>query len=56
MPFLFVSGNTSLTDRIDFTANMNLISTVMLILLMFILTMIIMVATFKKLKLQQMIF
>jgi hypothetical protein len=27
MPFLFVSGNTSLTDRIDFTANMNLIST-----------------------------
>ena len=27
MPFLFVSGNTSLTDRIDFTANMTLLST-----------------------------
>jgi len=27
MPFLFVSGNTVLTDRIDFTANMSLIST-----------------------------
>ena len=27
MPFLFVSGNTILTDVIDFTANMNLIST-----------------------------
>lgn len=27
MPFLFVSGNTILTDRIDFTANMSLIST-----------------------------
>jgi hypothetical protein len=27
MPFLFVSGNTVLTDRIDFTANMTLIST-----------------------------
>jgi hypothetical protein len=27
MPFLFVSGNTSLTDRIDFTANMSLVST-----------------------------
>ena len=27
MPFLFVSGNTVLTDRIDFTANMNLVST-----------------------------
>ncbi len=27
MPFLFVSGNTILTDRIDFTANMNLVST-----------------------------
>ncbi len=27
MPFLFVSGNTVLTDRIDFTADMTLIST-----------------------------
>ena len=27
MPFLFVSGNTSLTDRIDFTANITLLST-----------------------------
>jgi len=27
MPFLFVSGNTVLTDRIDFTANMTLVST-----------------------------
>lgn len=27
MPFLFVSGNTVLTDMIDFTANMNLVST-----------------------------
>ena len=27
MPFLFVSGNTILTDVIDFTANMNLVST-----------------------------
>mgnify|MGYP003350614790 CR=1 FL=1 len=27
MPFLFVSGNTMLTDVIDFTANMSLIST-----------------------------
>jgi hypothetical protein len=27
MPFLFVSGNTVLTDVIDFTANMNLVST-----------------------------
>ena len=27
MPFLFVSGNTMLTDVIDFTANMNLVST-----------------------------
>jgi hypothetical protein len=27
MPFLFVSGNTVLTDRIDFTANMSLVST-----------------------------
>ena len=27
MPFLFVSGNTVLTDRIDFTANMDLVST-----------------------------
>ena len=27
MPFLFVSGNTILTDRIDFTANMDLVST-----------------------------
>ena len=27
MPFLFVSGNTALTDVIDFTANMNLVST-----------------------------
>ena len=27
MPFLFVSGNTSLTDRIYFTANMTLLST-----------------------------
>lgn len=27
MPFLFVSGNTILTDVIDFTANMSLIST-----------------------------